>query len=240
VQPEAAAAQAPNSADRSLQAAQAEVLRLREQVRLHTLEKEALQGRAEAAEARVLELERRVREQDAAAGRAEERIADLQRRAGAADGRVQELALQLERAQLGARALDVRHVAQALSGGVSTASHAELAVATGGFAAGHILGRGGFGPVYRGERGGLQVAIKRLDQVSAPPRSSLETGSLGYFVRSLPGQARRVTQRIREHEKASIHARECGDHWRPPHAAMTCACGRRRPRSRASRSCCGR
>ena len=151
------------------------MLRLQEQVRLHALEKEALQGQAEAAEARteaaearVLELERRAREQDAAAGRAQEQIADLQRRAGAAEERVQELVLQLERAQAGALALDVRPVAQALSGGVSTASHAELAAATGGFAAGRILGRGGFGPVYRGERGGQQVAIKRLDQVGKP------------------------------------------------------------------------
>jgi hypothetical protein len=54
----------------------------------------------------------------------------------------------------------------------STASFAELAAATGDFAASRILGRGGFGPVYRGELGGQAVAIKRLDQVS-PPHSTL-------------------------------------------------------------------
>ncbi len=45
----------------------------------------------------------------------------------------------------------------------------ELAAATGGFAAWSILGRGGFGPVYRGEWGGQAVAIKRLDRVCLPP-----------------------------------------------------------------------
>ena len=66
----------------------------------------------------------------------------------------------------------MRPVAQALSGGVSTASYAEMAAATRIFAVGSIPGRGGFGPVYRGERGGQQVAIKRLDQVGMPPAAA--------------------------------------------------------------------
>ena len=153
------------------------MLRLQEQARLRALENAALQRRAEAAEARVLELQQ---EHAAAAGQARARIAELQRRTGeseaalqqqaaAAEERLRGLALQLERAQQHARALDVRPVAQALSGGVFTASHAELAAATGNFAAGGILGRGGFGPVYRGDLGGQAVAIKRLDQARAPP-----------------------------------------------------------------------
>jgi hypothetical protein len=44
-------------------------------------------------------------------------------------------------------------------------SYAELAAATGGFAASSIVGRGRYGPVYRGELCGQAVAIKRLDQV---------------------------------------------------------------------------
>ena len=153
------------------------MLRLQEQARLNAQEKAALQRRAEAAEARVLELQREAREHAAAAGQARERIAELQRRAGereaalqlqaaAAEERMRGLVLQLERAQQGAGALDVRPVAQALAGGVCTASYAELAAATGNFAAGSVLGRGGFGPVYRGELGGQAVAIKRMDQAS--------------------------------------------------------------------------
>ena len=186
------AAQAPN-AGIALQPAQAEVLQLQEQARLLAQEKAVLQGRAEAAEARV---QQEAREHDASAGQARERIAELQRCVGErerseaalqrqteeaeerARGLAQQLDSLLERAQQDARALDVRPVAQALSGGVCTASHAELAAATRGFAAGSILGRGGFGPVYRGDLGGLAVAIKRLDQASLPlagPHSASET-----------------------------------------------------------------
>ena len=159
----------PNSA---LQSANEQVLLLEGQVQQLAQEKAALQGRAEAAEARVLE-------RDAAVRQAEERIAELQRhardreaalqrQADAAEERARELARQLERAQQAGRIPDVRPVARALSGGVCTASYAELAAATRDFAAGSILGRGGFGPVYRGEWGGQAVAIKRLDQASAP------------------------------------------------------------------------
>ena len=189
------AAQAPN-AGIALQPAQAEVLQFQDQARLLAQEKAVLQGRAEAAEAMVSELQRGAREHDASAGQARERIAELQRCVGArerseaalqrqtedaeerARGLAQQLDSLLERAQQDARALDVRPVAQALSGGVCTASHAELAAATRGFAAGSILGRGGFGPVYRGDLGGLAVAIKRLDQASLPlagPYSARET-----------------------------------------------------------------
>jgi hypothetical protein len=156
-----------------LQQASEQVLLLQEQARQLAEDKAALQRRAEAAEARALE-------RDAAARQAEERLAELrlsareseaalQRRADAAEERARELALQLERAHLDSRILDVRPVAQALSGGVCTASYAELAAATRGFAAGSILGRGGFGPVYRGELGGQAVAIKQLDQASPLP-----------------------------------------------------------------------
>ena len=72
-----------------------------------------------------------------------------------AEGRVAELVEQLQAGQ----ALGLGPGAD----GISTASHAELAATTGGFAAAHILGRGGFGPVYRGEWQGRAVAVKRLD-----------------------------------------------------------------------------
>jgi hypothetical protein len=166
-------------------------LRLQERIKLLEQEKEALQGRAETAEARVLELQREAREHDAAAGQAQERIAELQRRArerdaalqrqaDAAEERARGLAIQLERTQQDMRALDVRPIAQALSGGVCTASHAELAAATRGFAAGSILGRWGFGPVYRGDLGGQAVAIKRLDQASLVAPHSAQDTSLYY------------------------------------------------------------
>ncbi len=162
----APAALDPNSA---LQSPNEQVLLLEGQMQQLAREKAALQGRAEAAEAR----------RDAAVRQAEERIAELQRhardreaalqrQADAAEERARALARQLERAQQGGRIPDVRPVAQALSGGFCTASYAELADATRDFAAGSILGRGGFGPVYRGEWGGQAVAIKRLDQVSPP------------------------------------------------------------------------
>jgi hypothetical protein len=170
----------------ALQSANEQVRLLEGQVQQLAQERAALQRRAEAAEARVLE-------RDAAVRQAEERIAELQRharereaalqrQADAAEERARELARQLERAQQGGRIPDVRPVAQALSGGVCTASYAELAAATRDFAAGSILGRGGFGPVYRGEWDGRAVAIKRLDQASPrpPPRAfhGLENPSL--------------------------------------------------------------
>ncbi len=101
---------------------------------------------------------------------------ELRLRARAEEERGQELARQLERAQLDARVPGNRrglsHVVQALSGGVCTASYAELAAVTRDFAADSVLGRGGYGPVYRGEWGGQAVAIKRMDQASPPPRPS--------------------------------------------------------------------
>ncbi len=194
------------------------MLQLQEQARLLTQEKAALKRqaevaarRAEAADERVLELQQKAREHDASAGQARERIAELQRclgereaalqrqtdRSDAAEERARGLAEQLdsllERAQQDARALDVRPVAQALSGGVCTASHAELAAATRGFAAGSILGRGGFGPVYRGDLGGQAVAIKRLDQARPPragPRSAHEAALQHRFCRVHPSPTR--------------------------------------------------
>lgn len=94
------------------------------------------------------------------------REAALLRRAEEAEARALDLELQLSRARQGAGAEDAGSLSQALSGETSTASYSELAAATRGFAASSILGRGGFGPVYRGEWGGLAVAIKRLDPVS--------------------------------------------------------------------------
>ncbi len=145
-----------------------------QQAREHAQEKATLQRRAEAAEARA-------QERDAAVRQAERRFAELQRHARgreavlqqqveAAEERVRELESWLVRAQQDARIIpDVHPVAQALSGRVSTTSHAELATATHNFAAGSILGLcGGFGPVFRGEWGGQAVAIKRLDQASLP------------------------------------------------------------------------
>ncbi len=101
--------------------------------------------------------------------RAREQEATLHRQAVAVEEREQELARRLERAQQGARSLDARQVVEALSGGVCTISYAELAASTSNFSVGSILGRGDFGPVYRGEWGGQAVAIKRLDQASPSP-----------------------------------------------------------------------
>ena len=129
------------------------------------------------AEAKVLVLQLEMRKLSATVGRMENKIANLllhrgeceaaaavlQRLVYAAEERVRKLTLQHD-----TRILDVRPVAQALSGGVCTASYAELAAATRDFAVGNILGRGGFGPVYRGEWGRHAVAIKRLDQASLP------------------------------------------------------------------------
>ncbi len=113
---------------------------------------------AEEAQKRIVELQRHAREREAS----------LQRRADAAEVRALELGRKLARAQQDTRTLEVRPVAQALAGGVCTSSFAELAAATGNFAAGRILGRGGFGPVYCGELGGQAVAIKQMDQASSP------------------------------------------------------------------------
>ncbi len=157
---------------RRANAAEARVLELDQSARKRNQEKEALQRRAAAAEAKVLALERAARERDAVVRHAEARIAELEGRARDLQQQVdaghaaKEMALQLQRAQPDAHIPDVRSVAQALSGGVCTASHAELAAATRNFAAGSILGRGGFGPVYRGNWGGQAVAIKRLDPAS--------------------------------------------------------------------------
>ena len=42
-------------------------------------------------------------------------------------------------------------------------AYAALEAATGGFDAARVVGRGGFGPVYRGELGGRDVAVKVLE-----------------------------------------------------------------------------
>ncbi len=130
-----------------------------------------------------MELERAVEERDARLVQAEEGVAQaaadreaallgevevLLRRAEEAEARGADLERQLSRALQDAGAADVRSLSQALSGETSTASHAELAAATGGFAAASILGRGGFGAVYRGELRGQAVAVKRLDHVRRP------------------------------------------------------------------------
>ena len=128
---------------------------------------------------RVLELERELRERDAMLARAHRRLVDVEaalraeaaalaRRAEAAEARAEDLALQLSRARREAGAGEAGALAGALAGETSTASFAELAAGTGGFAASRILGRGGFGPVYRGEWAGQAVAIKRLDHVRTP------------------------------------------------------------------------
>ena len=105
--------------------------------------------------------------------RAETLAAESARRMETAEGRVAELVEQLQAGQ----ALGLGPGAD----GISTASHAELAATTGGFAAAHILGRGGFGPVYRGEWQGRAVAVKRLDADSLQAgMSRRRTPWLGY------------------------------------------------------------
>jgi hypothetical protein len=100
--------------------------------------------------------------------RTTDRVAALLSEAEEAAARALDLERQLSLARQRAEAAGARSLSQALSGETSTASHAELAAATGGFAASTILGRGGFGPVYRGDWGGRAVAIKRLDPVCPP------------------------------------------------------------------------
>ena len=73
---------------------------------------------------------------------------------------------QLARARQEARAGDAGALSRALSGEASTASFAELAGGTDGFAASRILGRGGFGPVYRGEWGGLSPSSASITYAS--------------------------------------------------------------------------
>ncbi len=87
---------------------------------------------------------------------------------------VEDLGSQLSRARLQETgAGDVGALSRALSGETSTASFEVLAASTDGFSASRILGRGGFGPVYRGEWNGQAVAIKRLEQVWPPLFSTL-------------------------------------------------------------------
>jgi hypothetical protein len=76
---------------------------------------------------------------------AAEREAALLRQVEEAEARALELERQLSRARQEAGAADARSLSQALSGETSTASFAELAAATRGFAASSILARGGFG-----------------------------------------------------------------------------------------------
>ncbi len=121
----------------------------------------------------MLELERELRERDEMLRQAGEREAGLLKRLEEAVAVAVDLERQLSRARHDAGVADARSLSQALSGETATASLAELAAATGGFAPSSILGRGGFGPVYRGEWGGHAVAIKRLDKVRTPPSESL-------------------------------------------------------------------
>ena len=97
------------------------------------------------------------------------RAEEAEARAAEAESRAEDLERQLVRARQEAGAGDAGALSRALSGEASTASFAELAGGTDGFAASRILGRGGFGPVYRGEWGGRAVAVKRLDHVRQPP-----------------------------------------------------------------------
>ena len=109
-------------------------------------ELEQLRRRAETAEAQVGELNLRL-------------VAALQQPPGVSRS------VELEEQRGQPPPLDSRARPVFLEG-VVTASFAELAAATEGFAQQRILGRGGFGPVFRGEWGGMEVAIKRLDPES--------------------------------------------------------------------------
>ena len=61
----------------------------------------------------------------------------------------------------------VGQVPAVLPCGLSTVSFAELEAATAGFDPHRIIGRGGFGPVYRGEWKGRTVAVKKCDSDTA-------------------------------------------------------------------------
>jgi hypothetical protein len=141
-------------------------------------EEEARPAGAAAAAApgpatRVLQLERLLREAEDSSRQAQRVAADREAallwRAEEAEARAADLERQLARGRLEAGAGDAGALSRALSGEASTASFAELAGGTDGFAASRILGRGGFGAVYRGEWGGRAVAVKRLDHVRQPP-----------------------------------------------------------------------
>jgi hypothetical protein len=161
---------------RQATASEARALELQQQLERTQDEQQLLQQQQERQQAQ--EREQMVREHSAVMGLAEQRVMELESRvmereaalqaaqmhAAALQERVLESQLQLERVQLGASALDMRSVARALSGGVSTVSYADLAAATSNFASANILGRGGFGPVYRGEWNRQAVAVKKLDQ----------------------------------------------------------------------------
>jgi predicted Ser/Thr protein kinase len=140
------------------------------------LERDQCDSMLKEAEERACQAQRRAAEREVAlldeaealrilAAEREVALHTVLRRAEEAEARAAELERQLSWARQDAGAADARSLSQVLSGETSTASFAELEAATGGFAASRILGRGGFGPVYRGEWSGQAVAIKRLDQV---------------------------------------------------------------------------
>jgi hypothetical protein len=114
-------------------------------------------------EARIAGVQERVTQAEARATEAEAWAAQAVARAAEAEARAAELRGQLQAGQGPGLGLGAE--------GVSTASYAELEVATGGFDNVQIIGRGGFGPVYRGEWQGRAVAVKRLDAESLQVRS---------------------------------------------------------------------
>lgn len=65
---------------------------------------------------------------------------------------------------------------------VHTSSHQQIDAACAGFPDSAIVGRGGFGPVFRGRFMGKEVAVKRLD---------------GYGLQGLPNFLREVQVRSR-------------------------------------------
>ncbi len=174
--------------ERRAEVAEAKVLELlqsaseRDEVVRHLTRRERLSTLQRRAREHEDSLQQQAEAAEEAVRQARERALQLER----VKGEARELALQLERVKGEARSLDARPVAQALSGGVCTASHAELEAATHSFAASSILGRGGFGPVYRGEWGGRAVAIKRLDQASVPICSICCTHRNSAFMAAAP------------------------------------------------------
>jgi hypothetical protein len=124
----------------------------------------------QAADTRIQELQRELEQERRARGEAEDARAAAIVRMRQAEEELQreqsERQLAERVGQEGARASAGARLEGLVVACISTASHSELEAATEGFAQERILGRGGFGPVYRGVWRDRNSAIKVLDATS--------------------------------------------------------------------------
>jgi hypothetical protein len=116
-----------------------------------------------------LELQRERTARQASDGKLQQSNRELQRERDArqaSDGKLQQVEQELQRertARVHAEQDETMQQQGLVSGHISTASRSELVAATQQFANRHIIGRGGFGPVYAGTWRGRQSAIKVLN-----------------------------------------------------------------------------